>query len=75
MADAWRVVDGEWIHGPYKVSDRESQTAARPWMVYCNGKPMLQASGCLTVHKRFKTLKNAILWVDQMIGRLGENKG
>jgi hypothetical protein len=75
MADAWRVVDGEWIHGPYKVSDRESRTAARPWMVYCNGKPMLQASGCLTVHKRFKTLKNAILWVDQMIGRLGESKG
>ena len=73
MADHWETVDGEWIHGPYKVSDRESRTAARPWMVYYNGKPMLRSSGCLTVHKRFKTLRNAILCVDQAIGGIVES--
>ena len=71
MADAWRVVDGEWIHGPYKVSDREHRTTAHPWMVYYKGKPMQQAHGRFTGYKRFKILGNAILWVDQRIGLLG----
>jgi len=55
---------GEWSPWPLQVSDRESQTASPSMDGDCNGKPMLQASGCLTVHKRFKTLKNAILgWI------------
>jgi hypothetical protein len=62
MADAWKNIDGEWIHGPYKV---KLTTTARPWMVYYKDKPMRQAHGHFTGFKRFKILGNAILWVDQ----------
>ena len=74
MDDAWKTVDGEWIHGPYKVSDREYRTTAHPWMVYFEDKPMQQAHGFFTGFKRFKILGNAILWVDQRIALHGRKK-
>ena len=71
MADAWKTVDGEWIHGPYKV---KHTTTTRPWMVYYKDKPMRQAHGHFIGFKRFKILGNAILWVDQRIALHGRKK-